>query len=95
MRPEFVFYIKWIDGLFPTFVRVFHQHGVEIPGVACHFLAEPFGLGERFVLVGKFDFRHRQPLVVAVKLVNLTGVNTVGSLNQIARFVDDARLGKQ
>ena len=78
--------------LFPVFIRILHQHGVEVLGVAGDLFAKPCGLVERFVLVREFDFGDGETVVIAIELVDFPGVLAIGVLNKIACLVDDTRL---
>ena len=78
--------------LLPILIRILHQHGVEVLGVAGNLFAEPGRLVEGLVLVGELDFSHDESVVVAIKLVDFPGVLAVGVLDEIAGLVDDTRL---
>ena len=81
---------KSIDlGLFPILVRVLHEHGVVVLGIASNLLAKPSWTVECSVLARKLNLGNGEALVVAVKLVDLKGA--LASFYQIACLVDNSR----
>ena len=74
--------------LFPVLIRILHQHGVEVLGVAGDLFAEPCGLVEGFVLVGEFDFSNGETVVVAVELVDFPSVFAIGVLDEVQSLLE-------
>ena len=69
--------------------------GIVIPTVASDLFSDEIGLLEHIVLAAQFYLGHYKTLIVAMEFVHLPGVFPIGTLHQIAMFVDDAWLTQQ
>ena len=74
----------------PVLIRILHQHGVEVLGVAGDLFAKPGRLVKRFVLIGELHFGDGQAVVVAIELIHFPSVFPVGVLHKITSLVDHA-----
>lgn len=69
--------------------------GIVIPTVASDLFSDKIGLLEHIVLAAQFYLGHHKALIVTMEFVHLPGVFPIGTLHQIAVFVDDAWLTQQ
>ena len=72
---------------FPARIGIYEELGVVVTAVACHLLTYEIGFAEGFVFRFQFHFGYYQSGVIAIELIHLERMLSVGTLHQPTTFV--------